>query len=218
MNVMFNDTYISDNPLAILKPDKEPRRYKLAEFLHREERSQELHEYYDGIITKLPMARSPHNLIGANMIFALKTGFKSKGKKYLVSGLQQMVYLPKLNFGLYPDVLVIAEKPEFWDSNEVLLTNPIVIVEVLSRGTGKYDRNEKFVEYRTLPSFKEYILIDQKKCHVEVRTKEGPNFWQSTFLTDSSQPLYLKSLDCTLDLNDIYENIVFPTPKSKTKM
>ena len=69
-----------------------------------------------------------------------------------------------------------------------------------------------------MPSFKEYILIDQKKCHVEVRTKERPDFWQSTFLTDLSQTLYLKSLDCTLDLNDIYENIAFPIPKSKTKI
>ena len=164
------------------------------------------------------MARSPHNIIGINTATALKMALKGLVKKYIVSGLQQMVYLPKLNFGLYPDVLVIAENLEFWDSNEVLLTNPIVIVEVLSRGTGKYDRNEKFVEYRTLPSFKEYILIDQKKCHVEVRTKERPDFWQSTFLTDLSQPLYLKSLDCTLDLNDIYENIAFPIPKSKTKI
>ena len=189
---MFNDTYISDNPLAVLKPEKEPRRYTLAEFLHREERSQELHEYYDGVITKLPMARSPHNIIGINTATALKITLKGMGKKYIVSGLQQMVYLPKLNFGLYPDVLVIAEKPEFWDSNEVLLLNPIVIVEVLSRGTGKYDRNEKFVEYRTLPSFKEYILIDQKKCHVEVRTKEGVNFWQSTFFKTRQSSVFRK--------------------------
>ena len=73
MNVMSNDIYISNNPLAVLKPEKEPRRYTLAEFLHREERSQELHEYYDGIITKLPMAMSSHNIIDVNMIFALKT-------------------------------------------------------------------------------------------------------------------------------------------------
>lgn len=76
---MFNDTdtsneiYLSDNPLAVLEPTKEPRRYTLAEFLHREERSQEMHEYYDDIIIKLPMARSPHNVIGANMITALNT-------------------------------------------------------------------------------------------------------------------------------------------------
>ena len=58
---MYNDSNIAINPLAVLKPAKEPRLYKLAEYLRREERSQELHEYKNGIITKLPMALGPHN-------------------------------------------------------------------------------------------------------------------------------------------------------------
>ena len=58
---MLSYSNISTNPLVVLEPRKEPRRYTLAEYLRREERSEELHEYYDGIITKLPMARGPHN-------------------------------------------------------------------------------------------------------------------------------------------------------------
>ena len=213
---MFDDSNISTiptNPLAVLKPEKEPRRYTLAEYLRREERSQELHEYYDGLIIKKDMARGPHNLIGMNIGAALKYAVKTKDKKYLVSGLQQLVYLSQLNFGLYPDVIVIAEKPKYWDDNQVLLINPIVIIEVLSRSTKKYDRNGKFAEYKTLPSFQEYVLIDQNKCHIETHFKEAPNLWRDSMYDDMSQSLYLKSIDCSIALSDIYEDIVFPKPK-----
>ena len=214
-DTLLNDTYVSDNPLAVLKPTKEPRLYTLAEFLDREERSQELHEYYDGIIIKLPMARSPHNIIGANMITALNMAFMAMDKNYLVSGLQQLVYSPKLNYGLYPDVLVIAEKPQFWDDNEVLLLNPIAIIEVLSKSTKKYDRTDKFTEYKTISSFREYVLIDQNKSHVETRFREEPNLWRDTIVTEMTDSIYLKSLACAISLKHIYRNIEFPKPRNK---
>ena len=77
---MFNDTNIAVNPLAVLPPIKEPRRYTLAEYLHRSEKSEELLEYYDGIITKLPMARTPHNRISTNVITALNNVLDAQGK------------------------------------------------------------------------------------------------------------------------------------------
>jgi Uma2 family endonuclease len=207
--VMYNDSNIAINSLAVLTPEKEPRRYTLAEYLRREERSQELHEYYNGIITKLPMARGPHNEIVANIIFALKNSFKSQKTKYRVFSAQQLVYLPELNYSLYPDVLVVVEEPQYWDNNEVLLINPILIVEVLSKSTKKYDRGAKFVEYKTLESFKEYVLIDPNSCHIETHFREEPNLWRDNKYTDLSGSLHLKSVDCSVDLSDIYANIVF---------
>jgi Uma2 family endonuclease len=194
---MYNDTAIALQPLnslAVLKPEKEPRRYTLS-------------EYYDGIIIKLPMARGPHNEIIMNVGTALNIAFKLKEKKYRVFGGQQKVYLPALNFGVYPDVLVITDKPKYWDDNQVLLINPIVIVEVLSKGTKKYDRTGKFTEYKTLESFKEYVLIDQNKCYVETHFKENANTWRGTDYTNITGDIYLKSLDCSISLADIYQNI-----------
>ena len=77
---MSNDSNIKTYPLAVLKPDKEPRRYTLAEYLKREEQSQEQHEYYDGLITKLPLARGPHNIIIGNITTALNNAFVVKTK------------------------------------------------------------------------------------------------------------------------------------------
>jgi Uma2 family endonuclease len=204
---MFDDTNISINPLAVLPPVKEPRRYTLAEFLRRAEKSDDVLEYYDGIITKLPMARGPHNEIIMNVGTALNISIKSNGKKYRVFGGQQKVYLPTLNFGVVPDVLVITDTPLYWDDNQVLMINPVLIIEVLSRGTKKYDRNGKFTEYKTLESFKEYVLIDQNKCYVETHFREEPKIWKGTDYTNIQDSLYLKSIDCTILLADIYENI-----------
>ena len=210
---MSNSTHyaqLSSNPLVVLEtPRKEPRRYTLAQYLRREERSKELNEYYDGIITKLPMARGPHNDIVGNMFAVLKQSLKATGKHYYVRGGQQAVYLPELNFSLYPDVLVISETPQYFDNNQVLLTNPIVIVEVLSKSTKKYDRTTKFDEYKTLDSFREYVLIDQKKCHVKTHFREEPGLWRETDYKDINAVLFLKSLNCSVALADIYDNIVF---------
>ena len=204
---MFDDTNITINPLAVLKPEKEPRRYTLAEFLRRSEKSEEFLEYYDGIITKLPMARGPHNIIIMNTGAAIKFAIKSKGKKHLVLGGQQKVYLPTLNFGVFPDILVVTDKPVYWDDNQVLLINPILIIEVLSKGTKKYDRTGKFTEYKTLESFQEYVLIDQNKCYEETHFREEPNVWKGTDYKNIHDSIYLKSIDCTIPLVDIYENI-----------
>ncbi len=204
---MYNDTNFAISPLAVLKPEKEPRLHTLAEYLRREERSQELHEYYDGIITKLPMARGPHNKIIMNVGTVLNNVIDANGKNYEVFGGQQAVYLPQLNFSLYPDVIVVTDTPLYFDQNEVLLINPILIIEVLSRSTGKYDRTTKFEEYKTLNSFKEYVLINQKTCHVETRFREEPNLWRDATTKDISSSIYLKSIDCTIDIQKIYKNI-----------
>jgi Uma2 family endonuclease len=208
---MFNDTTLdfpTDLPLAVLEParetPKEPRLYTLSEYLEREKDSTELHEYYNGIITKLPMARIPHNTITANMTAELRIAAKAAkavDKHYWVMNGQQLVYLPKLNFGLYPDVLVVSENPQSFDKNEVLLINPLLIVEVLSKSTKKYD------EYRTLDSFKEYVLIDQKRCHIEVRYRETPDTWRYTEVTDKEGSIFLKSLNCSILVADIYDNV-----------
>lgn len=204
---MFDESNVALNPLATLKPKNEPRKYTLAEYLKRSEKSEELLEYYDGIISKLPMAREPHNEIIMNVGYALKNAIKANGQKYRVLGGQQKVYLPALNFGVYPDVIVVTETPKYWDNNKVLLINPIVIIEVLSRSTQKNDRNSKFTDYKTLESFKEYVLIDQNKCYVETHFREKPNVWKGTDYNDLNASIYLQSLDCHISLVDIYENI-----------
>ena len=209
---MYPEGATQKNPLAVLKPTRPPRRYTLEEYLRREERSQERHEYFDGIIVPVPMAKGPHNIITANIIVALGNALQAADKDYTLFTNSQKVYLPSLNFGLYPDALVISESPVYWDDNEVLLINPLVIVEVLSRSTRTYDRGEKFSEYKTLPTFREYVLIEQNKCVVETRFREEPDLWREKTYTEMNDRIVLRSIGCSIALADIYRKIQFKLP------
>ena len=206
---MTNVASAQINPLAVLAVEKKmPRRYTLAEYLRREENSSERHEYYDGIIKKVPTARTPHNLIITNVSTALDTVFENQNKDFYVMSNSQLVYLPGLNFSLYPDVLVVAENLMHFDTNQVLLINPILIVAVLSRSTRSYDRKQKFEEYKTLDSFKEYVLVDQNNCFVETRFRERPNTWVENQYTSLNDSVVLNSVGCSIDVAKIYRRIV----------
>jgi Uma2 family endonuclease len=197
------------NPLAILKPKLPPRLFSLQEYLQKEEKAIERHEYFNGKIVKTPMAKGPHNIIAANILTAIKNGVKSLDKKFIVFGSNQKIYLPQFNFGLYPDALVVAEQPLYWDDNQVLLINPILIVEILSKSTGAYDRGDKFTEYKSLDSFKEYVLIEQNRFWIETRFREESNLWRDTFNTALNSQINIRSLGFSIDMSDIYENVVF---------
>jgi len=106
----------------------------------------------------------------------------------------------------YPDVAVVCGRPEYLDGKKDTVTNPLIIVEVLSPATRSYDRGDKFASYRQLASLREYILIAQDTCHVEhfVR-KEGS--WEFTEVEDSQGSLEIPTLGITIPLAEIYAKI-----------
>ncbi len=206
---MSSNVSIATFPLAVLKPKKEPRKYTLQEYLDREEQSLVKHEYYDGVIKKLPMARGPHATLSANIIGELIFMVRNLEISYYVMDGSAQIYLPRLNFSLYPDAVVISENPEYFDNNKVLLTNPLLIVEVLSKSTNRFDHLKKFENYSTLDSFREYILIDQNKCSIETRFREEPDLWRKNTYSDLNGKLVLRSIGCEIDINMIYRLVNF---------
>jgi Uma2 family endonuclease len=198
-------------PLAVIRTQepKPQRLYSLEEFLQREERGETLNEYFNGIITKLPMAKGFETQIAMNIATVLNNTFEQHGMNYLVQGGKQLVYLPKWNEAIYPNVAVIAEMPQYLDPNEVLLINPLIIIEVLSRGTRKYDRGDKFTKYKTLDSIQEYVLIDPKRCFIETWFREGSRLWGDAEFEQMDGQLILRSADCALDMKAIYKNVTF---------
>ena len=197
------------NPLAVLKPTKPPRLYTLEEYLRFEARSPDKHEYYNGKIVKMAYARGPHNIIAVNITTQLVNLIESLGKNYIVLNSDQKIYLPKLNFSLGADVLVVCEEPAYWDDNEVLLINPLLVVEVLSKSTQKYDRTSKFDEYKTLPTFREYVLVRQDVQSVETRFLEEPGLWRETLVEEPDGNAFLKSIGGSLSLKAIYKHVKF---------
>lgn len=164
--------------------------YTLAEYLCKEAKSVDKHEFINGNIIKIPYAKGSHNIISANMIAEMKFAFKKLDKKYVVFPSDQKVYFPSLDEGVYADALAVCERPIYWDDEKLLLINPIIVVEVLSKSTQKCDKAGKFDKYKTLESIREYVLIRQDRCYAEVWFQQSPGLWQETIVKDISDDLH----------------------------
>jgi Uma2 family endonuclease len=189
-----------------LKIQPKRKTYTLVEYLRKEAKSDEKHEFINGNIIKMPYAKGPHNIISGNMIGEMKYAFKKLDKKYIVFPSDQKIYFPSLNVGSYADALAVCERPIYWDDEKLLLINPIIVVEVLSKSTQKYDRTGKFDKYKTLESIREYVLIRQDKYYAEVWYQKEPGLWQETVVKDIAGALHLQSVGISIPMESIYEN------------
>jgi Uma2 family endonuclease len=197
--------------LAAPKPLSDKNRadnlFSLEEYLLREEKNAYKSEFFNGQIFRMPGGKVKHNLIAGNTFSAIKIAVKSLEKAFLALNSDQKIYIPNKEIVVYPDALVIAEKPEYYKNRKDLITNPLLVVEVLSKSTRGYDKGEKFMHYRTLPSFKEYVLIEQDEFKVEIWHRAEENTWKITTVTDEEGSIYLNSIGISISLSDIYENI-----------
>ena len=117
------------------------------------------------------------------------------------------ILIPNENAIVYADVLVVCEKIEYYADRKDVILNPLLIVEVLSPSTEKFDRNGKFKLYKHIPSLKEYVLVKQERPHINTFFKEKPGAWIDTVEEDLNNTIYLASIDCTLSLKQIYKGI-----------
>ena len=108
----------------------------------------------------------------------------------------------------YPDAAVFCDKPELSD-NQCSLLNPVVIVEVLSPSTRRYDESGKFSLYRSISTFSDYLLIDSEKIFVQHFRKIEGNEWVLHDYFELDDQLFLHSIRETLCLREIYENVQF---------
>ena len=176
--------------------------------MEKEEKSVDKHEFYNGKTKKTPGSSYNHNKIAANIIIALGQTFEIKQLSFEVISSDQKFFIPKLNQVLYPDALVVYQKPEFWNDRRDVLLNPILIVEVLSPSSENYDRRDKFMSYKNIPSFREYVIVSQDKMEVETWHREEPFLWRETNYTDGGS-IKLSSIGISIPMDKIYRNIAF---------
>jgi Uma2 family endonuclease len=202
----------------ILKDIKMPKgeavsdnRLTLAEYVEREESSTVKHEFHNGQIVEMAGGTPPHAQIGGNFLTFLNIGLFKKNDPCIAYNSDAHIYITELDKSLYADVSAVEGKPILFAHYKTLITNPLLIVEVLSDGTQEYDRHQKFEFYQKIPSFKEYVLVHQHEPKIEIYyCKNGKrNVWNYTFITGLSESIKLQSVGCTLRLKDIYRNIEF---------
>jgi Uma2 family endonuclease len=187
---------------------KEPKRtYSLEEYLRKEAKSKYKHEFINGQIVRMPYAKGPHNIISANISAQMVIQFDQSNQHFIVFSSDQKIYFPSLNVGVYADALAVCEQPLYWDDEELLLINPIIVVEVLSKSTSRYDRTGKFEKYKTLESFKEYVLVRQDQHYVETWHQLEKGLWKETIVTDLTASVSLASVGIEIAMERIYRNV-----------
>lgn len=105
--------------------------------------------------------------------------------------------------------MVVEGELQLQPGRKDTITNPILIVEVLSKSTQSYDQDKKFKFYRTIPSFQEYLLIDQYSMHVEKYCKTAVNQWLFSEWEGEETILKLDKVPFEILLSDLYDKVTF---------
>ena len=165
-------------------------------------------EFVDGEMFAMSGGSLRHARLQRNLLFELQSPLRDTGCEAFTSDMR--VRVPATRMYAYPDVTVICGKPVLADEQQDILLNPVVIFEVLSPTTEKYDRGLKFQHYRTIESLKDYILVDQNQVLVEQFTRQDDNTWTLRDYRLPDQELTIPSINVSLPVRRIYDRIELP--------
>lgn len=178
----------------------------LEEYLEFDYNAEGRYEYFDGEVFEMSGGSPEHSLLGSRISRLLGNQIDAKGCSVYNSEVQ--IKVPTMLPYRYGDVSALCGKPIYEDlGNQRLLINPTLIVEVLSPSTENFDRDLKFKAYKSIESLREYLLISQNEKFVTLYTKYNEKFWfQSEYV--SGETLKLESLECELNVDEIYQGII----------
>ncbi|RTQ45308.1 Uma2 family endonuclease [Hymenobacter gummosus] len=118
------------------------------------------------------------------------------------------VFLPVNGSYAYPDLVVVCGEPTFTDEQFDTLTNPILLIEVLSKSTADYDRSAKLMRYFSIPSLQEYLLVDSRSREVILYSKDlESGRWYVNPLTAADETITLQSVNCAILLAELYDGL-----------
>ncbi len=175
------------------------------DYLTMERASEEKHEYYKGEVFAMSGASIPHNDIAYNINRLVIPFLHGKGCKLYGSDFR--IHIPVNTLYTYPDFSIVCGKPETTDLYTDNVTNPSVIIEILSKSTKDYDRGSKFMLYRSIKTLKEYITIDSLSVNIEIWTRQENNTWLLSEFKQLSDSFVISTIGLTLLLKDVYEDV-----------
>jgi Uma2 family endonuclease len=186
--------------------------YTPEEYLELEATANYKSEYIGRQIIAMAGASINHNRISLNLSSGLNFAFRNQNYEVFMGDMR--LWIPQKLIYTYPDVIIIADEPEFFNNRTDTITNPQVVIEVLSQSTKGYDREDKFAAYRTIPTFQEYLLIDQNRIHVEQFSKTGKKRWNFREYDEEDKNISLEIVSFEISLQDLYNKVKFPPIKS----
>lgn len=183
-------------------------RYTLEEYFALERESDAKYEYCNGEVFEISGGTLAHDLIVGNSFHLLSAQLPGKDCRIFTNNLQ--IKVPAAPPYRYGDGAVVCGRVEVERFNGAdLLINPVLIIEVLSPSTEAYDRGDKFTYYKSIPSFREYLLIAQHRPHITHYVKSDSGKWDYEETNDLSSSIYLPTIGCTLALSNVYREVEF---------
>ena len=182
------------------------RFYTEDEYFAFEEESKEKHEFFKGEIVLMSGGTFNHNAISVRIGAAINAA--SVGRCTALSS-DQRVRVGTSGLYTYPDVTVVCSRPYFYNNRRNTITNPILLAEVLSPSTAMNDRTRKFDRYKTIPTFVDYLLVEQAEPHVTYYHQVSARRWFLDEFTEMNDVIELQGVGATITLAQIYDNIDF---------
>ena len=181
------------------------RKYTLEEYFELDKNAEGNFEYFDGEIFEMSGVSRQHATIEMNFAEILNPIARKRGCQAFPPNLR--IKVPVLPIYRYPDLSVVCGEVMVEQVAGLdCLVNPVLIVEVLSESTEKYDREEKFQQYKSIKSFKEYLLVSQDAKFITLLQKHNGRFWlHSDYVADET--FHLTTLDIDLSVEEIYQGV-----------
>lgn len=186
--------------------------YTVEEYLEMEREAFERSEYIDGEIYAMAGESGAHADISNNLGGLIYNKLRGTNCRSRVKDTKIKSGAVKDRFGKgifsYPDLVVICGEVEYHDTHKDIVLNPKVIIEVLSDSTENFDRGVKFMRYRNFnDTLSDYILVSQEEPLVEHYIKQKNGDWLLREYEGFDAEFTIDSINITLKLADIYENI-----------
>ena len=197
----------------------EDRTYTVEEWQAVERRTGERFEYHRGRLLSVSMMAGGtprHARIGGNVVYLLGAALRvdpGAATNVDVCGVYTsdlQIYVEALGTYLYADATVVCGEAAYDPRVSTAITNPVVVVEVLSPSSVSYDTGVKFEYYSSLPSVRDYVIVAQDDHIVEVRSRrEAGGPWTFAFGKARSAAVTVPSLGIELPLAEVFRGITF---------
>ena len=179
--------------------------YSPEEYLELETAAEYKSEYLNGQIIPMAGGKPNHNQLAINLTSAINYNLRKKLYRVFMSDLR--LWIPDYRLYTYPDVMVVHTPLVFAENRQDTIVNPLMIAEILSDSTEKYDRGDKFRMYRTISSFREYLLISQTGMQVEKFTKNESNQWVLSDYAGKEAKVTFDSFKFEICLDELYDRV-----------
>jgi Uma2 family endonuclease len=186
----------------VAAPQPNPIRMTEAEYLAFEDSTEERHEYSRGRVYAMTGGSYRHSVITLNIGGELRS--QLAGKDCTPSSPDLKIYVSKKKTYRYPDASVVCGDPIFVEGRTDVITNPVVLIEVLSPSTASIDAVDKLDDYTRIESLHTYLLVSQDAPKIQRFVRHESSQWLYTFVTGLDSQIDVPPLDCTLALSEVY--------------